>query len=207
MGRALGGDAVAHKAAGVVKAGERLGVAFVRVADVFGRAVRAEDHHAAAGLGHVEIVGVGRQPQHARDTGAGRVAVLDFGRVVGVGEVDIRGGGPVRVHGDAEQAAVGRVVDLVGEVDKRVGQQLAVLGHAHVAALFGDEDAAVGRHGEAGGPVKAEHHRFLDKAVGHIEAALCVRCPGSVGGSSANSSASSRNARGIARSVGVVASH
>ena len=85
MGRTFGGDAVAHKAAGVVKAAKRLGVALVRVADVLRRAVGAEDYDAAARLRHIEVVRVGRQPQHPRYACAGWVAVLDFGRVVGVG--------------------------------------------------------------------------------------------------------------------------
>ncbi len=175
VGRALGGDAVAHEAAGVVKAGERLGVAGVGVAHVLRRAVGPQDHHAATRQRHIQVVGVGGEAQHARDACARRVAILDFRRVIGVSQVDIGRPRPVGVHGDPQQPTVGRVVDLGGDVDKGVGQQLPIARHAHDAVLLGDQKAAVRQHGEAGGPVQPQHHRLLDKAVGQVESTLGAR--------------------------------
>src|SRR5262249_58515572 len=69
----------------------------------------------------------------------------------GVVDVDEMVRGEVRINGDAEQAALDLIDGRDGQGGR--GQQRAVLDDADVAALFEDEDAAVGG-GTQGGRVR-----------------------------------------------------
>ena len=86
--------------------------------------------------------------------------------VGGVGEVDEVVRREVRMHGETEDAAFVSRED-VGEGERGLGQQRAVLIDAHAAGSLADQQAAVGREGETPGDLQAGDQR-LDAEAGAV---------------------------------------
>ena len=162
--RALQRQAVVDVGATLGFAGEGSPVGPRGVADVLEGAVLAQDHHAGIRLVDARIARAGVDAQHARDARPLVRKALGLQRLVGVAEVEPGRARKIGVQRHGHQPAVRRLVDLVGEVDKVIGQQPAVLHHAHRARLLRHKDAPVRRDVKARRPVQPADDALLHKA-------------------------------------------
>src|ERR1041385_4728978 len=137
----------------------------------FGRNVINDERF--AGKSNVRTSRISLDPTEARDFGPlimGIAAAFED-----VGEVDIAVGGEVGIEGEAQEAMIEILIDVIANVEKRGRKELAIFNDADFAGFLPDKDASIRGKGEADGRIRRQSGHSFSRKAGIDKGDLCVR--------------------------------
>ena len=116
---------------------------------------------------------IGLDPTEARDFRTLIVGVASA--FIDVGEVDITIGGEVGIEGKAQEAVIEILVDVIANVEKGSGKQLAIFNDADFTSFLPNKDASIRGKGEADRRIRRQSSHSLGIKAGIDKGDLCVR--------------------------------